>query len=78
MATRAVETRPGERKSGENNNRINPGSRRTRLRAFRGARRHMDVFISFRLVDHDGPVGMEHERCSCRSPSKLAVSFVFS
>ena len=32
----------------------------------------MDVFISFRLVDHDGPVGIE-QCCSCRLPSKLAV-----
>ena len=32
----------------------------------------MDIFISFRLVDHDGPVGIE-QCCSCRLPSKLAV-----
>ena len=35
------------------------------------ARRHMDAFIYFQILDHDGPVGIE-QCCSCRSPSKLA------
>jgi hypothetical protein len=48
-----------------------------RLRAFRGARRHLDSFASFELVDHDGPVGIELH-CSRRSPSKLTVSFNLS
>ena len=48
-----------------------------RLRAFRGARRHLGSFASFELFDHDGPVGIDL-RCSCRSPSKLTVSFNLS
>ena len=48
-----------------------------RLRAFRGARRHLGSFASFELFDHDGPVGIDL-RCSRRSPSKLTVSFNLS
>jgi hypothetical protein len=48
-----------------------------RLRAFRGARRHLDSFASFELFDHDGPVGIELH-CSRRSPSKLTISFTLS
>ena len=29
------------------------------------------------MLDHDGSLGME-QRCSCRSPSKLAISYIVS
>jgi hypothetical protein len=48
-----------------------------RLRAFLGARRHMDGFISFQLLVHNGLIGIE-QCCSYRSPSKLAVIFIIS
>ena len=36
------------------------------------ARRHMDVFISFRLVDHDGPAGIE--QCCVGLPGRMRAA----